>query len=244
MQEKLDFSGRTQLYYQLFDILCAKIKSGEYAPGDMLPTENDLVQKYKVSRITVRKAMDLLYNEGLISRKRGYGTIVKPPKMDQTINKVVHFSSEMEKRGQEFSTKMLANEKIPANKHIASELGIMEKEPLIHVNRLRHLNKVPICLESAFLLYEKCPDVVGKDFSKNSLRLFLESNYNIVWKRASQKIYAILADKKMAKILDIDEGSPLIYIERISYDKDDKKGEFFQGYYRADSYYLTAELEV
>ena len=70
MQEKLDFSGRTQLYYQLFDILCAKIKSGEYAPGDMLPTENDLVQKYKVSRITVRKAMDLLYNEGLFLEKR------------------------------------------------------------------------------------------------------------------------------------------------------------------------------
>lgn len=244
MDTRLDFSGRTQLYYQLFDILSQQIKKGEYRPGDMLPTENELVNQYKVSRITVRRAMDLLDSEGLITRKRGYGTIVKPPKMDQTINKVVHFSNEMAKRGQEFSTKMLANEVLPANKLIATALGIPEEEKLIHVNRLRYLNKVPLCLESAYLIHDRCPSVVGNDFGNSSLRLFLESNYGIVWKRASQKIYAILADKNLANLLMVDEGAPIIYIERVSYDKNDDPGEFLQGYYRADSYYLTAELEA
>ncbi|MTI59434.1 MAG: GntR family transcriptional regulator [Firmicutes bacterium] len=242
MGEKLDFNGRTQLYFQLYDILYRAIKNGFYKPEELLPTENDLIEKYSVSRATVRKAMDLLVNDGLITRQRGYGTVVQKPKIEQTLNRVNHFSSEMARKGYNSSTTILENKIVYANKTIAEALDIKESTKMIQVKRLRSANENPMCIESAYLIYDKCPKVLEQDFSKNSLREFLVKEYNINWKKAVQKIYAINADSKLAKPLKIKAGDPLIYVERVSYDQNDQPGEYLQVYYRGDSYYFTAEL--
>ena len=244
MEDRLDFSGRTQLYFQLYDILYRDIKTGKYKPGELLPTESELIDKYRISRVTVRKAMDMLTNEGLIIKRRGYGTYVQNPKLEQTLNQVLHFSNEMEKRGYRSSTTMLANEAVLANKTIAEALRINEGDKLIHVNRLRCANDVPHCLESAYLIHHACPAVLGQDFSKDSLRLFLNERCGIVWKHAHQKIFAIVANAQLAGYLDIKKGDPLIYIERVSFDQHNRPGEYLQAYYRGDSYYLSADLDV
>ena len=242
--KKLDFSGKTHLYYQLYDILYDNIKKGIYKPGDKLPTENQLIQLYGVSRVTIRKAMDMLLNEGLIVKRRGHGTFVQSKKVEQTLTKVLHFSNEMEKRGYKSTVKMLINEKVYANKKIAEALSIPTGSPLIHVCRLRYANDEPMCIESAYLIYEKCPNVLKQDFSKISLRHFLQSEYNIFWKRAHQRIYAIKANSRFADYLNISDGDPLIYIERVSYTQNNEPGEYLQSYYRGDRFYLTAELEA
>lgn len=243
MGTQLDFSGRTQLYYQVYDILHDDIRKGVYKPGELLPTENELIDRYKISRVTVRKAMDLLLNDGLIAKRRGYGTFVQPHKVEQTMSKVLHFSSDMEKRGFKSSTSMLVNEMVPATKAIAEALNIDEGEPMVHVSRLRYADGIPMCMESAYLIYKSCPDVLGKDFSVSSMRNFLVEKYNIVWKSASQKIFAMNATPKLAGSLQVHEGDPLFYIERLSFTQDGKPGEYLQSYYRGDSYYLTAELQ-
>jgi GntR family transcriptional regulator len=244
MVEQLDFSGRTQLYFQLYDILYKQIKDGVYKPGDLLPTENELIEQYGISRVTVRKAMDLLLHDDLIAKRRGYGTFVKSPKVEQTLNKVLHFSNEMEKRGYKSSTIMLNNEIVYANKTIAKALNVPERAKLIHINRLRYADGIPMCLESAYLIYKSCPEVLERDFSKESLRKYLITRYNIIWSRAHQKIYAITSTAKLAAHLKIKKGDPLIYIERVSYDQNNKPGEYLQAYYRGDSYYLTVELNA
>ena len=119
MENELDFSGRTQLYFQLYDILYREIRDGVYKPGQLLPTENTLVEQYHISRITVRKALDLLMNDGLIAKRRGYGTFVQNKKVEQTLTRVQHFASEMEKRGYASSVTMLSNEIIYASRTIA-----------------------------------------------------------------------------------------------------------------------------
>ena len=242
--KKLDFNGKTHLYYQLYDLLYDDIKKGVYKPGDKLPTEDQLIKQYGVSRVTVRKAMDMLLNEGVIVKRRGNGTFVQDRKVEQTLTKVLHFSNEMEKRGYKSTVKMLINEKVYANKKIAEALSIPTGSPLIHVCRLRYANDEPMCIESAYLIYEKCPTVLEHDFSKISLRLFLENEYNIFWKRAYQRIYAIKANSRLADYLNIIDGAPLIYIERVSYNQNDEPGEYLQSYYRGDRFYLTAELEA
>ncbi|MEA4998237.1 MAG: GntR family transcriptional regulator [Candidatus Limiplasma sp.] len=244
MNKELDFSGRTQLYFQLYDILLGKITSGEYKPGELLPTENDLIQAYGISRITVRKAMDMLMNDGLIIKRRGYGTCVQPKKVEQTMKRVLHFSEEMQKKGFQSTTNMLSNEMLPASKIVADALQIAEGTPLVRVTRLRYANGVPLCLEIAHLVYERCPEVYGTDFSERSLRHFLEQKYQIVWTNATQKIYAINASAKVAAQLDVKENSALIYIERVSSTVDGKPGEYLQSYYRGDSYYLTTDLQA
>lgn len=74
-RRELDFSGRTQLYYQLYDILYDDIKNGVYKPKELLPTENELIERYGVSRVTVRKAMDMLLNEGIIGKNADMGVL-------------------------------------------------------------------------------------------------------------------------------------------------------------------------
>ncbi len=244
MDKTLDFSGRTQLYFQLYDILLGKITSGEYKPGELLPTENDLIQAYGISRITVRKAMDMLMNDGLIIKRRGYGTCVQPKKVEQTMKRVLHFSEEMQRKGFQSTTNMLSNEMLPASKIIADALQITEGTPLVRVTRLRYANGVPLCLEIAYLVYERCPEVYGTDFSERSLRHFLEQKYHIVWTNATQKIFAINASAKVAAQLDVKENSALIYIERVSSTAESKPGEYLQSYYRGDSYYLTTDLQA
>lgn len=242
--DTLDFSGRTQLYFQLYDILLNQINSGVYKPGELLPTENELIERYQISRVTVRRAMDMLYNDGLVLKRRGYGTCVLPKKVEQTMQRVLHFSEEMEKKGYSTSTNMLSNEMLPANKKISLALKVPEGTPLIRVVRLRYANGVPLCLESAHIIYERCPDVYGNDFSKVSLRLFLKNNYQIQWASAKQKIYAVNADSKLSTCLQVKEHAALIYIERVSNTAAGVAGEYLESYFRGDFYYLTAELQA
>ena len=244
MEKGLDFSGRTQLYFQLYDKFYEKIMNGEYPPGSLLPTETEIMNQYKISRITVRKAMDMLLGDGLITKKRGYGTCVQQKKVEQTMQRVLHFSEEMQKKGIRSSTKMILNEIVPATIQIAQALAIPEGTSLVHVYRLRYANDVPMCVESAYLELNLCPEVPNHDFSMKSLRKFLKETYEIQWTHASQKIFAINANSQLAKQLDISHNSALIYIERVSYMVDGKPGEFLQGYYRGDSYYLTTELQA
>ncbi|MCC8179550.1 MAG: GntR family transcriptional regulator, partial [Planctomycetes bacterium] len=215
-----------------------------YKAGELLPTENELINRYGISRITVRKALDLLSKDGLIAKRRGYGTFVQAPKVEQTLTRVLHFANEMEKRGRKTSTAVLANKTVLAHKTIAEGLGIEEGSELILVSRLRLADGVPLCMESAYLIKERCPLVLEQDFSTASLRKFLIDNYNISWQLAKQKIFAVTAAARQAKHLKIKAGDPLIYIERISYDQYNRAGEYLEAYYRGDSYYLTADLNA
>lgn len=242
MGRELDFSGKSQLYYQVYENVKQDIFDNIYSVGSFLPTEDQLGQEYKVSRITIRKAMDLLVADGLITRKRGKGTFVTPQRMCQPLNKIVHFNEDMEKHGLTYSTKMLANEIIPADEVISSALNINLHTMLIHIARLRFTNDTPMCLESAYLPYDRCPNIYGVDFSKKSLRKTLQDENNIIWNYADQNIYAIKANHNIADLLNISNGAPVLYVERISFQKNALPGEYIKIYYRGDSYYFASRL--
>ncbi len=95
----LNPKSRIPLYHQLYDLLDAKIRSGEWKPGDTLPAELRLVDEYAVSRITVRKVLDLLAAEGLILRERGRGTFVTHPQLEHGMDRIVSFTDDMRQRG-------------------------------------------------------------------------------------------------------------------------------------------------
>lgn len=239
----IDANSRVQLYYQLYDILLEKIKLGHYKPNDMFPSETELIEKYKVSRITVRKAMEMLSQDGLIEKKRGIGSIVKSGKIENSLSSIIDFNDNIKLYGYNSSTKMIKNYIKYANKEIAEALKIEENKKLVNIDRLRLVENYPICLESANLIYDRCPSVLNKDFSSESLRKFIKDEYNIIWKNATQKIMALNSDEYISNILNINKGDAIIYIERISYCLENVPLEYLQAYYRADSYYFTLNLE-
>lgn len=245
MNEKrtIDFSNHIQLYYQLYEILKEDIMSGKYQPRDLMPTEEYLKNKYNLSRSTVRRALDMLVQEDIISRKQGVGTFVNEVKESQPLDHIVHFIEDMRSKGRNVSTKLITNKVIKSTPELSRKLNIELEEELVNIVRVRYVEDTPFCIESAYLPLKYCPEVTNKDFSNQSLRLFLEKKCNIYWSRAVQNIYARRADKQ-AERLEIDEDEPVLHIERTSYDQYNIPKEFLNAYYKGNVYYLTAEIDA
>ena len=129
-------------------------------------------------------------------------------------------------------------------KDIAECLQLSDDCDIIRIKRVRYAGEEPFYLEINYFEQSFVPEVMEHDFSKESLRVFLSNAYQIQWSFAKQKIYSILADREMAELLHIAVGSPLLYIRRISFDKDNHPRECVCTYYRADTYHLEIELAI
>jgi GntR family transcriptional regulator len=208
----------------------------------MLPPESELVSRYKVSRITVRKVLDLLVREGLIVRERGRGTYVAHPRLEHGLSRIVSFTDDMRQRGFQASTKVLFSGLVQAPESIARELGIAEGSELARLDRLRLADGQPMCVEQSYLVHQYLPGILDHDFSSRSLREVKVGKYGIRWSRARQTIQAILATPELSQVLSIRKNAALLYIERVSYSQDDMPVEFLKVYYRADRYVLYSEL--
>lgn len=229
-------------YRQLYEILRKDIVDGQRAPGELLPSESELIGRYQVSRVTVRQAMDLLVQDGLVYRRRGRGTFVASPKIEQGLTQIISFSEDMRRRGFHAQTVVLSSHLVPAPKEIAENLDIAQGEEIAFLLRLRLADEEPLSIECSHLAHGQCPGVLGGDYAHTPLREALEQNYDLRLVRATQVIRAIAATEDLAQKLSVAPGAPLFFIERISYSQHDRPIEFLQLYHRGDRYTLYNEL--
>lgn len=208
----------------------------------MLPTENELLDHHGISRNTVRQALDLLVNDGLIVRERGRGTFVAQPKIDQGLTRIISFTEDMRRRGLKPDTRVLLRKLMPAPEHIAEALGVPVGEELAHLERLRLADGEPMSIEKSYLVHRYCPGVLERDYSSVPLREALAREYNIFLVHGKQRISAIAAPDETAAHLDIVPGAPLLYIERTTYTARETAIEYLQIYNRGDRYTLHNEL--
>lgn len=234
--------SKVPFYFQLYEILRDKIARGDWQPGDVLPTENDLLDQYEVSRSTIRQALDMLVNEGQIYRQRGRGTFVSHPTVEQGISRIVSFTEDMRQRGMEPHTVVLASGLVEAQEQIAEKLNIQPGEALARLERLRLADGEPMSIEETFLVHRFCPGVLDWDYAQHPLRQTLRDRFSIRFTYARQRIHAINAPKKLADKLAIAPNAALLYIERISYSDQDIPVEFIRFYHRGDRYVLHNEL--
>ncbi len=229
-------------YHQLYEILRQTITRGEWQPDDILPSELELMERYQVSRITVRQALDQLVNEGLIYRQRGRGTFVAHPPVEQALTRIISFTEDMRQRGFIPGTQVLSAELIPASPEIAGQLQVEPGEMLARLERLRLADNEPMSLEESLLVHRYCPGILNHNYAATPLREALEQHYNLQLVRARQSIRAIVAPRKLAEQLAIPPNSALLYIERISYSQHGVPVEFLRLYHRGDRYVLHNEL--
>ena len=186
----------------------------------------------------------MLANDGLVSKKRGYGTFVISAQPNTSPQRVVRYTRK-NRVDQVIAVKRMINQKVmKAPKDIAECLQLSDDCDIIRIKRVRYAGEEPFYLEINYFEQSFVPEVMEHDFSKESLRVFLSNAYQIQWSFAKQKIYSILADREMAELLHIAVGSPLLYIRRISFDKDNHPRECVCTYYRADTYHLEIELAI
>lgn len=239
---RLDRSSKLPLYQQLYAILREKIVQGEWQPGDMIATEPELMERYGVSRTTVRQTLDLLVNDGLISRHQGRGTFVAHPTLEQALLRIISFTEDMRRRGIEPGTEVLSSSLIPAPQGIAEKLAIEPGDELARLKRLRLADGEPMSIEESHLVHRYSPGVLRGDYASNPLREALERDYGIRLVRAKQVIRAIQASSELAHHLSIEPKSALLYMERVSYSQQNIPIEFLRIYYRGDRYALYNEL--
>ena len=231
---QLNRSSGLPLYQQLYEQLRGKIVSGEWRPGDMLPTETNLLEQYEVSRATVRQALDALVQEGLIYRERGRGTFVAHPTVQQGL---------VRQRGFEPGTEVLSARLIPAGIDLAKALDLRPGEEIARIERLRLADGEPMSIEISYLVHRLCPGILKFDHAHHPLREVLEQEYQISIMRATQAIRAINASETIAERLAIEPEQSLLFIERVSLSQYDTPIEFLRIYNRGDRYILYNELK-
>lgn len=230
------------LYLQLYHLLRREIVNGNWQPGDQLPSEHQLVDRYQVSRATVRQAMQELLADGMIERKRGRGSFVATPSLEQNLVRIVSFTEDMQRRGMEPQTRLIAAGLMPATERMARKLDVQAGEKLVRLERLRLADAQPMSVEVSCLVYRYCGGILDHDFTRNSLREALWQQFDIRLSRAEQTIHAIAAEEEMAELLAIEPGAPLLYIERVSYSDYDVPVEYLRLYHRGDRYSLYNDL--
>lgn len=208
---------RIPLYYQLAEIIINEIENKGLQENDRIPAEREYCEKYKLSRATVRQAIDYLEKKGYLYKIQGSGTFVSARRLKQKLLKFYSFTEEMKKQGKIPESKILSFKEIEANEKISKELNIEKNEKVFELIRLRLADGEEIMYEKTYLPTKKFPNLSKKDLLICPLYDILQSRYRMIFTKATERFTIGIADKKVASVLSIIEGTPIIKLQRWTY---------------------------
>ena len=200
--------GPIPLHHQVFRDLKSALDANEWRPGDRMPTERALAERYGCSLITVRHALGELVREGRIERTRGRGTFVLQPRIDRDIAGAMSFSEEMQRRGLDPATRVVTARIEPAGDAIAGSLSIAADAPVVYLERIRLGSGEPLLLEQARLPAERFPGLLAFDFEHRSLYDILSERYGTRIVRAREAVEPVVLKRREAELLDLPTPHP------------------------------------
>jgi GntR family transcriptional regulator len=233
----------------------SKIESGEWSAGDTLPTERDLQDLMQVSRVTVRHAIEVLEHKGYVIKKQGKGTFVAPPKLSYPLPMLTSFSEDMRLKGFHPSSQIISVN-VRTNPATARIMGLPDMTQFLCLWRKRIVDDnivlgVHECMINLMLLDGNAilQEVVKGTFEAclerhdGSLYKFMEQEHHVNISSADESLEALACSKDLAMILDIQPGSPILFLERITYTAEDQPLEYVKMYNRADIYKYSVRLK-
>jgi GntR family transcriptional regulator len=243
MKTVINRNGNTPIYEQIYQNLKTKIDNTEFSAGESFPSERELAEKFGVSRMTVRQALNALKQDGLIYHERGIGAFVSKRKLDVHTRNLVGFTEEMIERGLRPSSKLLLAKIEEADEETAADLGIETGEAVFHLQRLRLADDSPMAFEDAYLPAVRYPNLENIDLGRMSLYEILEKEYNVRMSHAEEFLEAMAVNKEIAKVLSIKADAPVLMVHRVVFSDANLAVESVRTYYRADRYRATFKLE-
>jgi GntR family transcriptional regulator len=234
-------------YHQVYLVLREQLHEGKFSQG--LPGEVALMQQFGVARVTVRRALEQLASEGLISREPGRGTRALAPGVSTTGNlneggqsaKLTGLLENLVSMGLKTSVKVLDVEQVMASSSVANALQLNVGDPVQKAVRVRSTSEGPLSHITTYV-----PASIASTFGRNELALkpilVLLEESGVKVGRAHQTISARLADAQVAKHLDVSVGSALLAVHRLIYDDQDRPIQWLHGLYRPDRYEYQMEL--
>lgn len=213
----LDQKSMVPLYVQLMEELEKDITSGKYRPGDKIMTEVEMSEAYKVSVVTVRKAVGALMKKGIVVRKQGKGTFVAKPKYSKNMRKLQSFSEMCRQMGVRPGSKTLENCLTEASEDIAKRLGIKTGDRVIYLCRLRYADNEPVVIEKSYFPV-RYAYLLDHDFTDKSLFDLLQKQDKKV--SGSEKLIELCrATSSEAELLNVKKGDHLLFVRSTAFDQ-------------------------
>ena len=229
-------------YVRIANDMKEKIESGVYKPNDQLPFEAEMCDHYGVSRITVKKAMDLLVNEGLVVKRRGAGTFVKNITLktdsEYPYSTSNQFSGFANTEGHTHVTSMVHDfQVVPANKEVAARLKIEEGDFVYYIERTRCSEGEPYVVEYTYMPIDVIPGV-KREVLENSIYEHISKDLGLKIKSAHRTVRATLPTEKEEEYLKIDHCFPILEVEQVAFLDDGRIFEYSKSRHRGDRFEL------
>lgn len=218
MLTDLDHNSIVPLYAQIVEQLHQDIEHGMFNQNGRLPTEEELSSKYGVSRITIRRAVDELVNQGLVEKKQGKGTFVTKPKYSRNIRRLSGFTQMCEQMGVVPGGRMLDNRLIAADEKTAKKLGVAPGSDIIYIHRLRYANNEPVIIERNYFP-PKYAELLQRRFDNESLFAYLKEHMGVICKESEKLIELCHVTGEEAKMLDVKRGDYMMFVKSTAYDQ-------------------------
>jgi GntR family transcriptional regulator len=222
------------LYARVESVLAGDIADGNLPPETQLPPEEGLMERFKVSRTTVRRAIQNLAERGFVEVRRGKGTFVAQPKITQELTELTGFAEDMQVLGRNPTARLLDKRTLTADETVAHHLALVPGTLVVRFQRVRLADGVAISFDETYLPRDIGEKVAENDLDDEPIFALLEDKYDTPLVEAEYKLEAAAADPVVAEALQVPAGSPIFLIERTSYTTGNRPVDYERLFYRGD----------
>ena len=230
------------LYFTIKEDIKNKVHTGVYHPGDVLPTENSLCEEYGASRVTIRRSIKELIDEGVLERGHGKTARVVCESVPRSLNRLGGLKEQLSASGIKCSSFILDSEIVRAEGKVGEAMKLPPEESLYKIERLRYANGKPLCYQLLYLPVRLCPDLDVQKLVNTSLYEVIEKEYGLKILDAVQEIQARMADYRVAALLELAELSCMLQVSRTTFLDSGACIEYSDSLYVANRYKLSMTL--
>ena len=206
------------LYQQIKDFIAGRIQDGTWKAGDKLPSENELVKQFGMSRMTVNRALRELVEQGRIRRVAGLGSFVADDKPQSNLLQIASLAQDIRSRGHDYSCEVIAVERISASLEVAAALGLATGASVFHSVCVHKEDGVPMQLEDRYVNPALVPTYAQQDFALEQPSDFLVRT--VLFDQMEHVVDAVMPNAEQARLLDMDPMQPCLLLTRRTWQRD------------------------
>ena len=236
--------GGIPLYYRVMRDLKEQIVSGRLAPGDRLPSETEFTHRYSVSRVVVRRALQILQEQGLVIRLKGKGTYVAKGNAREATLRVSGSLEDLIQIGAGTTIKVVEFRMVKISQDVAEVFGDSEGDDIFHVKRVRFVGGSPLAVMKNYVPYSIASCISLNELTTTPLITLIEERGGCRIEWASQVFQAVAADDELADLLEVDTLTPLLKLTLTVYSTEGRVVDLAHVYYRSDRYYHHGFLDA
>lgn len=226
-------------YIRIHDAIKKELDRGIWEIGQRLPSERKLAAIYDVSRMTLRQAITLLVEEGILERRVGSGTYVASHRVQEKMRGTTSFTEIVHSQGKTPSSQLISYQRKPANEIEVQHLQLQPSDYVVRMERVRFADNVPLVFEVAAIPEKLIQSFKRKDITEHFFQTLIDNGYEIG--RSEQTIYARNASERVANYLEIPKDHAVLALTQISYFTDGRPFEYVHSQYVGDRFEFYLE---